>query len=336
MYCCTRVKSLPRNYKGFVTIGGNSFGSAHPFQFLPSGVGLRNTIKGICNTSSSSSRSYQDRASVVVMSSSSTDGDRVAREYESLQAYQATVEKLSAPDMARTIVQNSMFGVLSTNSRGALSGYPSGSVAEYACDASGHPIFCLSSLGSHKGDLLEDPKCSLTILKTGFQGMQDARVNIVGSAVEVGPDAAEHARAIYLEKHPNSFWVDFGDFSWFILNSIENVRLVGGFGMAGSVSPDAYQSASPDPIAQFSAPVCGHMNADHGGSSVAMVKHYAGISVDKADMISLDRYGIDMKCVKDGEVFNCRLGFPTLVQDRRQIKEVIVTMTKEAAAAKDE
>jgi hypothetical protein len=43
-----------------------------------------------------------------------------------------------------------------------------------------------------------------------------------------------------------------------------------------------------------------------------------------------------MKCVKDGEVFNCRLGFRTLVQDRRQIKEVIVTMTKEAAAAKDE
>jgi putative heme iron utilization protein len=75
------------------------------------------------------------------------------------------------------------------------------------------------------------------------------------------------------------------------------------------------------------------MNADHGDASIAMVKHYAGISVDTASMMSLDRYGIDMKCVKDGEVFNCRLGFPTVVQDRKQIKEAIVAMTKEAAAA---
>lgn len=37
-------------------------------------------------------------------------------------------------------------------------------------------------------------------------------------------------------------------------------RYVGGFGLVKNVTPKEWAAAKPDPIAQFSAPVCGHMN----------------------------------------------------------------------------
>lgn len=252
------------------------------------------------------------------------------REYAALEAYQKSLPKLNPAQRARTLVRSSTFGVLSTLARGQEAGYPSGSVTEYVSDDQGSIIFCLSDLGSHKGDLKDSPKCSFTIMEKGFQGMQDARVNIIGSAVQVPHEETEAVRSLYLSKHPNSFWVDFGDFSWFRLqaDSVMKIRMVGGFGMAGSISPEAYLTASPDPVAQFSAPVCGHMNADHGDATIAMMKHFAGITVDEATLMSLDSYGMDVSCLKDGTRFKCRLGFLEPVTDRKGIKDQIVAMTK--------
>lgn len=252
----------------------------------------------------------------------------VEKEFASLEAYQRSLPRLSPAERARTLVDSSTYGILSTMARGQEAGYPSGSVTEYVSDDRGSIVFCLSDLGSHKGDLRENPNCSFTIMEQGFQGMQDARVNIVGSAVEVPQEEIETVRSLYLSKHPNSFWVDFGDFSWFRLNSdsIIKVRMVGGFGMAGSVSPESYQSSQPDPVAQFSGPVCGHMNADHAEISVGMMKYFAGITVDQATLMSLDRYGLDVSCVKDGTRFKCRLGFLEPAVDRKGIKEQIIAM----------
>lgn len=45
------------------------------------------------------------------------------------------------------------------------------------------------------------------------------------------------------------------DFSYFTMKSINSVRFVGGFAMAGSVTPEQYAAATPDPIAPFAAPI---------------------------------------------------------------------------------
>lgn len=44
------------------------------------------------------------------------------------------------------------------------------------------------------------------------------------------------------------------------------------------VTAEEYATAEPDPIAPFSAPVAGHMNEDHSDSTIAMIKHYVGIT----------------------------------------------------------
>jgi len=42
-----------------------------------------------------------------------------------------------------------------------------------------------------------------------------------------------------------------------------------------------YLAAQPDACQAYAAPVMGHMNDDHGEATVAMVKHYIGLDVDK-------------------------------------------------------
>jgi hypothetical protein len=46
-------------------------------------------------------------------------------------------------------------------------------------------------------------------------------------------DATTAARDLYLAKHPDAFWVDFGDFSWHRMDNILGARLIGGFARAG-------------------------------------------------------------------------------------------------------
>ena len=45
------------------------------------------------------------------------------------------------------------------------------------------------------------------------------------------------------------------------------------------ISAEDYTAAQPDPVAQFSKPVCGHMNEDHASAIAAIIQHCAGISV---------------------------------------------------------
>lgn len=82
------------------------------------------------------------------------------------------------------------------------------------------------------------------------------------------------------------------DFSYFTMKSIELVRYVGGFAMAGSLTAEQYMTAKPDPLAAFAAPVMKHMNDDHADSTVAMVKHYVGVPCTEAEIVTLDRFGM--------------------------------------------
>eukprot|EP00887_Chlorella_sp_A99_P000171 scaffold13.g171.t1 len=267
------------------------------------------------------------------------------------QRHQATAARLSLAEEARTLVEGAKFGVLSTlASTGELAGFPSGSAVEFAADASGR----------------------FTVLAEGFRGISDARVNLIGRAAPVGEAEQAAVREAYLAKHPNSFWVDFGDFrrglgagegrrgwrgqashsgggrgagvrgqgaadpsetggqrrvagsrggrgrkgGWWRLDEVLQARVVGGFARAGKVAGDEYAAAQPDPIAPFSAPVAGHMNA-----------------VDSATILSIDRLGMNVSCTRQGQDFKARLPFPRPATDRKSVKDLIVEMTQAAAAA---
>lgn len=248
--------------------------------------------------------------------------------------HQATAARISLPEEARTLVAYGKFGVLATQARGELEGYPSGSVVEYAADDKGRPIFAFSTMSPHTADVKKDPRCSITIMADPFKGIADGRINLIGKMKAI-TDEEEKAAAkqIYMAKHPNSFWVEFGDFSIFRMEEIVAARLVAGFARAGKITAEEYAEAEADPIYGFSAPVAGHMNEDHADSTKAMIKHYVGITVDKAMIASLDRLGMTVLCDRGKDAFKCRLPFPRPAGDRKNIKELIVEMTRASAAA---
>lgn len=85
------------------------------------------------------------------------------------------------------------------------------------------------------------------------------------------------------------------DFAYFRMDSIKQIRYVGGFGRATNVSPADYLAAEADPLLSFSAPVMKHMNDDHRDAMKAMVDHLVGVPCLEASMIGLDKFGIKVR-----------------------------------------
>lgn len=270
----------------------------------------------------------------VVKDDSAISEMNVDPEIETFREHQASAAKLSFADECRTLVDLGRYGVISTFSREHGGEYPSGSIVGFAADDQGRPIFALSSMSGHTGDLKANGKCSLTVTAPGFAGAADARVTITGTVQPLAEgDETKAAREAYLVKHPDAFWVDFGDFSWHRMDGILGARLVGGFARAGGVSGDEYAAGKADPVAHFSGPIASHMNADHEDSLLAMVGHYVGLTVEKAAIASLDALGMNVRVTRGGESFKLRLPFESPATDRKAVKEVLVGMTKTAAKA---
>ena len=122
----------------------------------------------------------------------------------------------------------------------------------------------------------------------GFEGAADGRVVLIGDVKRCSKAEVEELKlpALYKGKHPNDFWADFGDFTYFRMHSLKAVNFVGGFARAGSIAPDEYAAAAVDPIQAFAAPVMGHMNSDHSSSTVAMVGMVSKMVLDATGVSS--------------------------------------------------
>lgn len=128
--------------------------------------------------------------------------------------------------------------VLKAGSSGALSthsvekpGYPFASLALYALDERGRPLFLLSGLAVHSRNLAADPRASLMVTEGDTQA--SARVTVLGRAAKLSGAEADAARESYLARHPEAkAWASFGDFAIWRLEP-GDAYVVAGFGLAG-------------------------------------------------------------------------------------------------------
>jgi len=261
--------------------------------------------------------------------------------------HQKNAARLSFAEEARTLIDGAISGVMSTMSaRQGTEGYPAGSVVFFATDEQGRPVFSFSSMSGHTVDLKKNEKASLTILAPGFASPADARVTITGTAAPISDEEKEAVKAVYKVKHPNSFWTEFGDFKWHRME-VEAASLVGGFARAGGITAEEYAAAKPDPVAQFSGPVAGHMNDDHEDAMIAIVKGSTGLKkgIVGAKMLTIDRLGMNALVEREDtpegadkpnkQSFKVRVPFPSPAENRKEVKERIVELTR-AAASKQE
>eukprot|EP01038_Epipyxis_sp_PR26KG_P014195 gene14195-19048_t len=251
---------------------------------------------------------------------------------EKIKLHQQNVPRLSMAEEVRTLIDQSIgYGVLSTNSI-QYDGFPTGSVVGFELDSNGKPFFVFSSMSAHTKDVMIDKKVSLTVTANNFKGAAEGRVVIIGKIEKVvDPSLIASLREKYLNRHKDAYWIDFGDFSYFTMESIVGVRFVGGFAMAGSITPEEYETAKPDPVAPFANPVMKHMNDDHSDSVVQMIKHYVGVECSGAEIVSLDSLGMTVKAKISDNYAKIRLPFPRPAKERKSIKEVLVEMTRASA-----
>ncbi|CAL5062028.1 unnamed protein product [Urochloa decumbens] len=221
--------------------------------------------------------------------------------FEVIRAHQAKAARLSPVEEIRTILDRSVRGVLATHSQ-EHAGYPSGSMVDFACDLDGSPILAVSSLAVHS---------------------------------KVSDEQKDSVRSAYLRRHPDAFWVDFGDFSFLHIKP-KAVRYVSGVATAllgsGEFSAAEYKEAKVDPISQFSTPITSHMNKDHGDDTKLIVQHSTTVKVDFAYMLDVDSLGFNVKAGYDGSVLKLRIPFPRQAQDRKDVKTLIVEMLQAARA----
>lgn len=241
------------------------------------------------------------------------------------------VPEPSLAERGRTLVHFGRIGTLSTHSR-KQPGFPFGSVMPYAADDQGRPVFLISSMAMHTQNLKADPRAALLVMQDPSDGdvLGAGRITLQGEVLPVPGDQIPAARERYLACHENAkYWADFDDFSLFRLEPAA-VYFIGGFGVMGWVPADEYIRSQPDPLAEFSAEILSHMNADHADTLV-LLAHAAGEpEVDSAVMTAVDRLGFHVRLRSGERVHGARIAFPREVRDRAQVRSVLVDMVTAA------
>ena len=236
----------------------------------------------------------------------------------------------SLAERARTLAAIGRIGSLSTLSR-KLPGFPFGSIAPYAADESGLPVFFLSSMAMHTQNLRQDPHGSLLIAQPETSGdpLGAARVSLVGMLAEV---PADEVRELYLSRYENArYWQDYSDFAYYRLE-VEGVYFIGGFGVMGWVSAEDYAMARPDPLADAAPGIIQHMNQDHGDALRLIASRFANEAAEEAAMTAVDRLGFHLRLRAGERVFGRRVAFLREVRSVGDARTVLVEMTKQARA----
>jgi putative heme iron utilization protein len=244
---------------------------------------------------------------------------------------QTPVAEPSFAERARTLLHLGRVGSLSTLSR-KRPGFPFGSLMPFALHGEGRPIFLISTMAMHTQNLQQDARASLLVTQLEAEGdpLGAARVTVVGNALVLAGADAEEARRLYLERQPNSkYWVDFDDFSFFRMDVVD-VYYVGGFGVMGWIAATDYAQAHPDPLADTSAGILQHMNADHQEALILLARVFGGIVAQEAAMTAVDRLGFHLRLKTEEGMKGLRLAFLAEVTTPGETRKMLVEMVQQA------
>ena len=160
-----------------------------------------------------------------------------------------------------------------------------------------------------------------------------ARVTLVGDVATVPVALRDQARALYLERHPNSrYWVDFDDFSFFAMDVVD-IYFVGGFGVMGWVTAADYAQAAVDPLADAAAGILDHMNADHQDALILLAHAHAGLTARTATMTAVDRLGFHVRLETEEGIKGARIAFLREASTPADTRVVLVEMVQQARLA---
>jgi len=234
-------------------------------------------------------------------------------------------------ERARTLMYLGRIGSLSTLSQ-KQPGFPFGSVMPYGLDERGRPIFLISTMAMHTKNLQANSRSSLLVAQPDASGdpLGASRVTVMGEVLPMPELDVAEARQLYLARYDNSrYWVDFEDFSFYRMDVVD-VYYVGGFGVMGWVPASAYDCAQPDPLADFTAEIILHMNADHKDALILLARVLAGMESQEAAITSVDRLGFHVRLKTQDGTRGARIAFLREVSNPVETREVLIEMVQRA------
>jgi putative heme iron utilization protein len=202
----------------------------------------------------------------------------------------------------------------------------------YGLDVRGRSIFLISTMAMHTQNLQADPRASLLVTPADAEGdpLGASRVTLVGNVVLIPEFEVAEARKLYLTRHANSkYWVDFEDFSFYRMDVLD-VYYVGGFGVMGWVSASEYDRSQPDPLADSTAEIIQHMNADHKDALLLLARKFARLESQEATMIAVDRLGFHVRLKTQDGLRGVRIAFLREVSNPAETRKVLVEMVQQA------
>lgn len=142
---------------------------------------------------------------------------------------------------ARLLLRSSTSGALGTLTE---SGAPFISLVACLDDGAGRPLFLLSGLAEHTRNLKRDARASLLVAAESTKNSMDRpRLTLVGKLEWLDGADAERTKQQFAASLPEArVWVTLADFKSARLVP-EELRYVGGFARAASVSVDDYLAA---------------------------------------------------------------------------------------------
>ncbi len=237
-------------------------------------------------------------------------------------------------ERARTLMHIAPVATLCTTSQ-KHADWPFGSIVTYGLDHKGNPSFLISTMAMHTKNLLADSRASVFVMQPGGEHdpLGAARVTIMGTINKVPKDQDANIRAQYLARHPNaSYWADFGDFSFFLMDTID-VYYVGGFGSMGWVTAEEYAEAKVDPLADAGPGFIDHLNTNHKDALVLLAQTHGQPETDEVTLTAIDRLGFHLRLKIKDRYTGMRLAFPQEITNPEAARPMFVNMVQQAREA---
>jgi putative heme iron utilization protein len=201
--------------------------------------------------------------------------------------------------LAKSLVRKARYASLATLD--PLDGSPAASRVSVATTMGGDPVFLISGLSGHFGNLEADQRCSLLIGEPGKgDPLAHPRITLIGRAQKLSGPERDRVKARYLMRHPKSaLYVDFPDFAFWRF-AIGRASLNGGFGKAYALHAAdlAYDMTGLDQLEAAEVGAVSHMNDDHAD---AVDRYAASVGAKESGwkLACVDPEGIDMVLGED-------------------------------------
>ena len=204
---------------------------------------------------------------------------------------------------------------------------PYASLITLATDASGAPIFLISTLARHTRNLADDPRAAILIDGSGEAAdpLQGARLTLSGRAEKVNDEAV---RRRFLARHPEAaFYADFPDFAFWRLE-LEGAHYIGGFGRIFDLAPGdlLVPLEGAETLVEAEAGIVAHMNDDHADAVELYALAFTGGDPGPWRMTGIDPEGCDIALGHDAR----RVLFATRVLTPGDARKELVRLAEEA------